>query len=92
MWILDYYINEVKDGKIKGEFNKKYNNEKVGSIYNILNKLEKLSELRNQSLPGHGFKGISKEDIILNYNEDKTNENEIIQDLEKIINALNRVI
>ena len=32
------------------------------------------------------------EDIVNDSRGSKTNENEIIQDLEKIINALNRVI
>ncbi|XRO75407.1 hypothetical protein ACO3TA_00570 [Methanocaldococcus sp. 28A] len=78
-WIYEYYLQSNK------AFAKKY-----GFIKGFDDKLEKLSELRNKSIIAHGFEGISKEDIVKLYNKNKNNENEIIEDLNKLKNLISK--
>ncbi|WP_292459994.1 hypothetical protein [Methanothermococcus sp.] len=68
-WILGYMVS-----KGKKEW-KKY-----GKIYGFSKNLEKLSELRNESILAHGFKGVSKMDIMKIYGNDE----KIIKDLDEI--------
>ena len=70
-WILGYMVSNNKKWK------------KYGKIYGFSINLEKLSELRNESILAHGFRGISKRDIIEKYNSNG-DEEKIIRDLDEI--------
>ena len=71
-WILNYMVNSNK---------KKW--KKYGKINGFSKNLEKLAELRNESILAHGFRGISKRDIIEKYNSNG-DEEKIIRDLDEI--------
>ncbi|AEH07257.1 hypothetical protein [Methanothermococcus okinawensis] len=80
-WILGYMVN-----KGKKEW-KKY-----AKIYGFSKNLEKLSELRNESILAHGFKGISKTDIVNRYDKNNNNEMKIISDLDNIKEIISELI
>jgi hypothetical protein len=56
---------------------------KYGKINGFSKNLEKLAELRNESILAHGFRGISKIDIAEKYGS-KNDEEKIIRDLDEI--------
>ncbi|UXM84658.1 hypothetical protein [Methanococcus aeolicus] len=68
------------------------NNNKTKKTTEKLKKVECLLDLRNKSVLAHGFIGVSKKNIIELYNEDKSNENEIINDIDLIKRLINKLI
>jgi len=78
-WILGYMVGSNK---------KKW--KRYGKIYGFSKNLEKLAELRNESILAHGFKGISKRDIVEKYGGG--DENKIIRDLDEIKKHINELL
>ncbi|MBW9220632.1 hypothetical protein KKP91_00205 [Methanothermococcus sp. SCGC AD-155-M21] len=67
-------------------------NNKTKKAPKKLEKVESLADLRNKSIIAHGFIGVSKENIIELYNEDKSKEEEIIEDIDDVRDLINRFI
>jgi hypothetical protein len=93
--ILTYMVKEKK--KDYGKYGVIYNfinklNSKPKNAPKKLEKINSLSDLRNKSIIAHGFMGISKNDIIELYNENKNNENEIIDDLKNIQRIVKKIM
>ena len=79
--ILMYMVKKMGKGK------------ELKNIYEPTKKIEKLGNLRNNSIIAHGFEGISKEDIIMHYNsKDEEDENYIIKDLENIKEEIKKLL
>ena len=93
--LLGYLVEKKGCGEYKkiheimGKLNK---NNKTKNAPKKLEKVESLADLRNKSIMAHGFIGVSKENIIELYNEDKSNEEEIIKDIDLVKKLINRFI
>lgn len=75
--------------KIHNIMDKLNKNNKTKKAPKKLEKVESLADLRNKSIIAHGFMGVSKKNIIELYNEDKSNENEIIEDIRLVKKLIN---
>lgn len=59
--------------------------ERLGGVKAILDKLDGLAQLRNQSVIAHGFAGVSREAIAAVY---KDGADQIMADLRKVLQLL----
>jgi len=89
---LNKYKKKNKYGLIYRFITKLNANNKTKNAPKKLEKINSLEDLRNKSIIAHGFMGVSKEDIIELYNENKSNENEIIDDLIKIKKIIEKIL
>ena len=95
--ILEYlHFNKYKKknryGFIYRFITKLNTNHKTKNAPKKLEKINSLEELRNKSIIAHGFMGVSKEDIIELYNENKNNEDEIIDDLRTLRKIIEKLL
>ncbi|MBW9222473.1 hypothetical protein KKP97_05445 [Methanothermococcus sp. SCGC AD-155-C09] len=93
--LLGYLVEKkgLKKYKRIHEIMSKLNkNNKTKKAPKKLEKVESLADLRNKSIIAHGFIGVSKENIIELYNEDKSNEEEIIENIDLVKKLINKYI
>lgn len=71
------------------------NDKKISQFYSKIEKIEKLSDLRNKSILAHGFEGLSKEAILTNLSpHNPTDEclDRLMNDLKEILNLMKQFI
>lgn len=86
--VMQALLEFVRDGgaRVDGTpFAPKKERERLGGVKAILDKLDGLAQLRNQSVIAHGFAGVSREAIAAVY---KDGADQIMADLRKVLQLL----